>query len=105
MLHTPLTLLRKAAPGSLTALDVVRHFARRNFPRTNKAIGAFERGTIKNPPERFVELYAEAIGVSVDVVHRAHRATRASIGRLRTASRRRISGMAKKLLHRVEYRE
>lgn len=75
MLHTPLTKLRKAAPGSLTVRDLARHFARRRFPRTNNAIGAFERGLVKNPPDQFVRLYAEAIGAPIEAVKKAHRST------------------------------
>ncbi len=75
MLNAPLTKLRKDAPGSITAADVAAYFKRRRFPRDIRTIGAFERGLIQNPPNRFVELYAEAIGQPIEVVRIALRRT------------------------------
>ena len=75
MLKTPLTKLRKAAPGSLTAKDVARHFVRKQYPRTEQSIGDFERGKVLRPAERFFALYAEAIGATIQAVKRAQRAT------------------------------
>jgi hypothetical protein len=71
MLNTPLTKLRKDAPGSLTAAKVAAYLKRRRFPRDARTVGAFERGQFKNPPERFLQLYAEAIEQPIDVVREA----------------------------------
>ena len=70
MLNTPLTKLRKAAPGSLTLSAVQAHFSRRRYPRAVQTLSSFERGVYKQPPRRFIELYAEAIGLGerVDLV-------------------------------------
>jgi hypothetical protein len=75
MSKSPLILLRKAAPGSLVVNDLVEFFRRKRYPRTDAAIGAFERGFVSNPEERFFEVYAGSIGVTVEAVKRAHRAT------------------------------
>lgn len=75
MLNSPLTKLRKAAPGSLVVNDLVERFKRRRYPRTDAAIGAFERGFVRAPEERFFKVYAAAIGATVQAVKRAHRAT------------------------------
>ena len=70
VLNTPLTKLRKSAPGSLTLAALAAHFARRRFPRALQTLSSFERGVYKEPPRRFIELYAEAIGLGdrVDLV-------------------------------------
>lgn len=75
VLMTLVTRIRKDAPGSLTAADVAAHFKRRGYPRKIGTITAFERGQIKSPPARFVELYAEAVGRSTTEVQAAHAAT------------------------------
>jgi hypothetical protein len=75
MLNTPVTKLRKDAPGSLTAAKVAAYFKRRRYPRTRVTISAFEAAAIKNPPERFLELYAEVIGKPVEAVREAHQKT------------------------------
>jgi len=75
MSKPPLILLRKAAPGSLVVNDLVEYFKRRRYPRTDAAIGAFERGFVRKPEHRFLEVYAGAIGCTVEAVKRAHRAT------------------------------
>lgn len=74
-MRTPLTVLRKAAPGSLTLSDISKFFEKRRFPRTRISIGAFERGQIKEPPQRFIELWAEAVGQDVATVVAALRKT------------------------------
>ncbi len=66
-----LTQLRKAAPGSLTAMKLEAFFRKKRFPRSFQTILNFERGQFKEPPSRFVELYAEAIGQPVAVVRKA----------------------------------
>ena len=71
MLMTPLTRMRKAAPGSLTAASIAAYFRRKSFPRDVRTIGDFERGRYLKPPERFIELYAEAIGAPVARVRAA----------------------------------
>ena len=71
MLSTPLTRLRKEAPGSLTAASISAYFSKRHYPRDVNTIGDFERGKYLVPPDRFVELYAEAIGQSVKKVRAA----------------------------------
>lgn len=75
MLNTPLTKLRKAAAGSLTAQKIEAFMRKRRFPRSFRTIGAFERGQYKEPHPRFVELYAECIGQPVEVVYGALRRT------------------------------
>jgi hypothetical protein len=71
MLNTPLTKLRKNAPGSLTAAKLAAYLKRRRFPRDVRTIGAFERGQFKKPSERFLELYAEAIEQPIESVREA----------------------------------
>lgn len=71
MLNTPLTRLRKNAPGGITIAKVEAFFKRRRFPRRRTTISEFERGTFKEPPERFVELYAAAIGATIAEVRAA----------------------------------
>lgn len=63
MHNTPLTKLRRAAPGSLTLADIRAFFARRRYPRALQTLSSFERGVYKESPRRFIELYAEAIGL------------------------------------------
>ena len=75
MLNTPVTKLRKAAPGSLTAAELAAYFKRKRYPRTRTAITAFELGVTQSAPERFLELYAEAVGQPVEVVTEAHHRT------------------------------
>ena len=76
MLNTPLTRLRKDAPGSLTAAKVSAFFKKRRYPRDRRTIDAFERGSFQAPRDRFFELYAEFIGAPVEVVRRAYARTR-----------------------------
>lgn len=75
MTKPPLILLRKAAPGSLVVNDLVEYFRRKGYPRTDAAIGSFERGFVRAPEPRFLEVYAGAVGATVEAVKRAHRAT------------------------------
>jgi hypothetical protein len=75
VLNTPVTKLRKAAPGSLTAAELAAYFKRKRYPRTRVAITAFELGATQNPPDRFLEIYAEGVGQSVAVVREAHQRT------------------------------
>lgn len=77
MLNTPLTKLRRAAPGSLTLSALQAFFARRRYPRALPTLSSFERGVYKQPPRRFIELYAQAIGLGdrVDIVVAALRET------------------------------
>jgi len=77
VLNTPVTKLRKEAPGSLTAAQVAAFFRRRRFPRGRSTIDAFERATFIRPPDRFFELYAECVGVPVERVRAAYYRTRA----------------------------
>ena len=74
MLKSPLIKLRKAAPGSLTAKDVAEYCTKKRFPRSEQAIGDFERGKVLKPEERLLELYAQAIGTTLEAVRRAQRA-------------------------------
>lgn len=73
MLKSPVIKLRKAAPGSLTAKDVAEYCTKKRYPRTEQAIGDFERGKVLNPDDRLLELYAQAIGSTVEAVRRAQR--------------------------------
>lgn len=75
MLNTPLTVMRKAAPGSLTAAKVAAFMARRGLQRSVDTISDFERGKYLEPPERFIELYSQAIGQPVARVRAALRRT------------------------------
>lgn len=76
MLNTPLVQLRKAAPGSLTAMKIADYFRKRRFPRSHHTIGDFERGEYAEPTERFIELYAECIQQPRGKVEEAYRLTR-----------------------------
>jgi len=76
VLNTPLTKLRKDAPGSITAAKVAAFFKKRRYPRDVRRIGDFERAEILSPPDRFFELYAECIGQSVEAVRSAYARTR-----------------------------
>lgn len=67
MHNTPLTKLRRAAPGSLTLADLRSFFARRRYPRALPTLSSFERGVYKAPPQRFIELWAEAVGLKDQV--------------------------------------
>lgn len=75
MLNTPLSELRRLAPKALTHASLVAFFERRGYPRKIGLFGAFERGQIKNPPERFVRIWAEAVGSDVETVMNALRQT------------------------------
>lgn len=75
MLHTPLTELRRLAPRPTTHARLVEFFARRGLPRRITVFGNFERGEVKQPSERFVKLWAEAVGATVDAVWAALRKT------------------------------
>lgn len=81
MLNTELTKLRKRAAGSLTLADVAAFFARRRYPRRLSTISEFERGRFKDPPARFIALYAEAVGVTVQQVEDALRSAQRSRAR------------------------
>lgn len=76
MLLTPLIQLRKEAPGSLTRLKIAQFFRKNRFPRSHHTIGDFERGEYLNPPDRFIELYAECIRQPRKRVEEAYRLTR-----------------------------
>lgn len=76
MLNTPLTKLRKAAPGSLTAQKIEAFMRKKRFPRSFQTILNFERGQYKEPSPRFLELYAEAISQPLESVEDALRRTR-----------------------------
>lgn len=75
MLNTPLTELRRLAPRPTTHARLVEFFARRGLPRRITVFGNFERGEVKNPSERFVKLWAEAVGSSAEAVMEALRRT------------------------------
>ncbi|HKQ59274.1 MAG TPA: hypothetical protein VJY35_15535 [Candidatus Eisenbacteria bacterium] len=76
MLNTPLTQLRRSSPlGFVRVKDVAEYFAKRRHPRTEQLIGDFERGKVLKPTDRFLELYAQAIGTTVEAVQKAHKAT------------------------------
>lgn len=95
MLHTPLTELRRTAPRPTTHARLVEFFARKGLPRRITVFGNFERGEVKQPSERFVRLWAEAVGSDVDAVMDAlrktqrHRANQTGPFRYRKASVRR----------------
>lgn len=75
MLHTPLSELRRSAPRPLTHAKVQAFFAKHGLVRKIGIFGAFERGQIKNPPARFVELWAKAVGSDINAVTMALRKT------------------------------
>jgi len=81
MLNTPLTRLRKAAPGSLTLEKLEQGFSKKGLPRDRRSIGAFERGQNKTPPEAFIKVYAALIGQPVTKVAAALRETHKLRGR------------------------
>jgi hypothetical protein len=70
---SPLTELRKAAPGSLTGYKLEQFFRKHRYPRAFSTILNFERGQYNEPPEQFLVIYAEAIGQPVETVRRALR--------------------------------
>ena len=72
MLNTPLSDLR---PRRVTHAALVAFFKKRGLPRTIGVFGNFDRGEIKEPSERFLELWAEACGVDVPMVLTALRRT------------------------------
>jgi hypothetical protein len=76
VLNTPVTKLRKDAPGSLTAASVAEFMRRRGYPRDTRTIGDFERAVYQNPPDRMFELFAECVGVSVTRLRLAYARTR-----------------------------
>jgi hypothetical protein len=75
VLKTPVTRLRKDAPGSLTAADVAAYFSRHGYPLKPGTISAFERAQFKTPPDRMFILYARAIGRSTKEIRAAYAAT------------------------------
>lgn len=75
---TRLAELRKAAPGSLTGAKLAEFFRKKRCPRSLKTILNFERGQYAEPTDRFLEVYAEAIGQPVAVVRRAFEQVRRS---------------------------
>lgn len=72
MLNTPLSELR---PRRVTHAALVAFFKKRGFPRTIGVFGNFDRGEISEPSERFLALWAEAVGVDVPTVVSALRRT------------------------------
>ena len=72
MLNTPLSDL---CPRRVTHAALVAFFKKRGYPRTIGVFGNFVRGEIKEPSERFLELWAEAVGVDVPTVVSALRRT------------------------------
>lgn len=71
VLHTALSEIRRRSPRPMTHAALVAYFERRGLPRKIGIFGAFERGQIKTPPERFIQLWAAAVGASVDDVRAA----------------------------------
>jgi transcriptional regulator with XRE-family HTH domain len=67
---SPLTLLRKAQPGSLTLEEVARRMKRAGVVRYITGISKFERGEIITPEDDFLRAYAAALGVTVGAVAR-----------------------------------
>ena len=76
MLNTPLTDLRRRAPRLMTYANLVVYFERRGLPRTIGVFGNFERGEIKTPSERFLQLWAAAVGADGEAVRDALARTR-----------------------------
>lgn len=77
VLNTPLSQLRRRAPRLMTHAALVTYFGKRGLVRKIGIFGAFERGQIKRPPDRFIRLWAAAVGVPVDEVRRALKLTQA----------------------------
>ena len=75
MRNTPHNELRRRAPKHLTHSALVAFFAKHGLPRKAGLFSAFELGIIKNPPERFLELWARAVGSDVETVLAALRKT------------------------------
>ena len=67
---SPLTLLRKTQPGSLTLDEVARRMKRAGVARYFTGVSKFERGEITTPDDAFLRAYAAALGVAVGVVVR-----------------------------------
>lgn len=72
VLNTPLTELR---PRRMTHAALVEYFRKRKYPRTITVFGNFERGEVKTPSGRFVELWAAACGTDPKTVLAAHAKT------------------------------
>lgn len=72
MLNTPLSELR---PRRVTHAALVAFFKKRGYPRTIGVFGNFDRGEIQEPSERFLQLWAEAVGVDIPTVVSALRRT------------------------------
>lgn len=72
MLNTPLSDL---CPRRVTHAALAAFFKKRGYPRTITVFGNFVRGEIKNPSERFLALWAEAVGADVPTVVSALRRT------------------------------
>ena len=71
MLNTPLTEMRKQAPGSLTGAKIAAFMKKKGYPRSANTIGDFERGVYQDVADRFIELYSQAIGRPVAEVRDA----------------------------------
>jgi hypothetical protein len=71
MLNTPLTEMRKQAPGSITGAKIAAFMAKNGLPRSVDTISDFERGKYREPSDRFIELYSLAIGRPVAEVRAA----------------------------------
>lgn len=56
------------APRPTTHARLVEFFARRGLPRRITVFGNFERGEVKKPSERFVKLWADAVGSDPETV-------------------------------------
>ena len=72
---TPLRRMRKDAPGSITLEQLVAVFERKRYPRSLAALSAFERGEVREPEDRFLKIWADAVGASVESVRKALRRT------------------------------
>jgi len=75
-LNTPLTQLRRDAPGSITQADVSAFMKERGLDLETITIGDFERGKYQPADPRFIPLYAKRIGATQAAVRRAYEKTR-----------------------------
>ena len=66
-LDTPLTRLRRLAPGSLTQADILGYMRKKGLRRDQVTVSDFERGKYM-PAAPFSRHYADAIGQKHDAV-------------------------------------
>ncbi len=88
---SPLTSLRKAAPGSLTLGAIRERMTRFGCARSVPQLSRFENGLVDAPSGEFVRAYARAIGVNAGKVERAFQRLRREQRRKKTCLTRAVA--------------